>query len=240
MDTDDPLKSFTLDSRTTEQRLFNTDDTLAAATHGLELLESIQFEITDPGFLAEARARRFREIPPVQRQAAAKKLHMGLRILSVFGPATTLALQSLKSTEPTFAAWWEPRSRALRADPLSRYFWDMRVDMAHRGSAGLYHVNTALDLQVLEGGNLTCSATISLLLHESPRPDEDDAYTLGTAYLETLGGLVSEAWREFSPITETLGVRPQIGRPTPKLIYTPAGGQAVEVELERVNPDGCT
>ena len=77
----------------------------------------------------------------------------GLRNLVVFGHATTQAIQNLRSVEPAFDEWYGPVQAELRADPLMKFFWDLRSQILKEGSAGpignavhIKHLNTK-DLQ---------------------------------------------------------------------------------------------
>ena len=57
----------------------------------------------------------------------------GVRNLIVFGRAVTNVLQNLRSTEPTFDAWYQPFVDQMRADPLLRYFYQLRSEILKEG-----------------------------------------------------------------------------------------------------------
>jgi hypothetical protein len=61
----------------------------------------------------------------------------GLRNLVVFGRAVTNVLQNLRSTEPTFDNWYGPVAEKLAADPLMRFFYDLRTQILKRGETGV-------------------------------------------------------------------------------------------------------
>ncbi|GAA2247897.1 hypothetical protein N1031_17850 [Herbiconiux moechotypicola] len=234
MSHDDPLDTFTLKKRTTEQRLFNADDTLAAATHGLELLQPEPFIIDERLWIDEFRAGRFTDVPPMTRQTIGRRLYMGLRIASVFAVSTTLALQSLRSTEPSFDEWWAPRSAELAADPLAKFYWDMRVDLAHRGASVLYNIVSKHELTDRSDPDAIVYGSIYMAFYKAPLPDgRVDAYDLTAEYLEKLGALVSEAWAEFSPETQSTGIRSPLKEGVPELTITPDGGEPEVIQLVR-------
>ena len=57
----------------------------------------------------------------------------GLRNVCVDGHATTQTLQNLRSVDDDFDGWYEPIREALKADPLMRFFWDLRTDILKKG-----------------------------------------------------------------------------------------------------------
>jgi len=202
-----------IDERSAIQRLQNADDTLNAAGRGLDLLEHWQFTTTDPQWILEARNGTIRQLPLAVRDEARERLSSGLRILTVFGPATTLALQALSSVEPGFAKWWSPRSAALGMDPLARFFWDMRVSFAHRGTAGFYNIVTRYDSVDLSYDTATPSGHIALEFLSSPTGSVVEAYELSVRYLELLGTILAEAWAEFAPQGRSTDPRRPVGLP---------------------------
>lgn len=58
---------------------------------------------------------------------------VGLRNLVVFGRAVTNVLQNLKSTEPEFEEWYKKYQDEMRADPLMKYFYDLRSEILKEG-----------------------------------------------------------------------------------------------------------
>src|SRR4029079_8468340 len=50
----------------------------------------------------------------------------GFRNAVVFGRNVTWALQNLKDAVPEFQAWYEARQEEMRADPLMKYFVEVR------------------------------------------------------------------------------------------------------------------
>jgi hypothetical protein len=225
-----------IDERTTAQRLRNADETLLTAGRGLELLEHWEFTTTDTEWIVEVRQGRVRQLPLIVRNEARERLISGLRIMVVFGPATTLALQSLSSVEPGFADWWAPRSRALRADPLARFFWEMRVALAHRGSAGMYNTTTRYNAVQLDDDDATPSGHIALEFLNSPRGKNADAYALGVEYMEMIGTVLAEAWYEFAPGESSTSPAQPLDVPSTSasLKYTDADGSSSEYQLVRM------
>jgi hypothetical protein len=51
----------------------------------------------------------------------------GLRCAIVFGPNTTWALQNLRNVVPGFEQWYAEKQAEMRADPLMKYFADLRT-----------------------------------------------------------------------------------------------------------------
>jgi hypothetical protein len=58
----------------------------------------------------------------------------GLKTTILAGRRVTFALQKLKSREPTFEAWYEPRQRDMGADPLMQYFNKVRTFLEHEAT----------------------------------------------------------------------------------------------------------
>lgn len=199
-DPESSLKS-AVRGRSIEERLWNADDTLRAAVHGLELLQPHEVSIDDPDALPKMLMGDSLGLSQEEKFEIARRLHMGLRIATTFGVATTLALQSLRGHAEGFGEWWKPRSSALRSDPLARYLWDMRVEVAHNGTTGYYHVMTQATIAVEQ-------AQRSVWLAFPNRFDgEDRAHVLIEKYLSELGIIMSDAWTQFSPATRSTGPR---------------------------------
>lgn len=60
---------------------------------------------------------------------------MGLMNVASFGRSVSFVLQGLTSVNPGFDAWYAPRVEEMRADPLLRYFVDLRNKIEKRGEA---------------------------------------------------------------------------------------------------------
>jgi hypothetical protein len=58
----------------------------------------------------------------------------GLRNLVVFARAVTNVLQNLRSTEADFDAWYAAYVAEMRADPLLRYFYELRSEILKEGT----------------------------------------------------------------------------------------------------------
>jgi len=58
----------------------------------------------------------------------------GVRNVAVFGRAVTNVLQNLRSTEPSFDAWYAPLVAEMRSDPLLKYFYELRSKVLKEGS----------------------------------------------------------------------------------------------------------
>ncbi len=115
-------------AKTTVEILSNAKQTLATANLGLQLMGTGT---------------------PDQRMA-------GLRNLVVFGRAVTNVLQNLRSTEPTFDQWYAPVVAEMRADPLLKYFYDLRSKILKQGSTSTtvhVHINTFSSRDITRFGN---------------------------------------------------------------------------------------
>jgi hypothetical protein len=58
----------------------------------------------------------------------------GFRNLVVFGRAITNVLQNLRSTEADFDSWYAPYVQEMQADPLLRYFYELRSEVLKEGT----------------------------------------------------------------------------------------------------------
>jgi hypothetical protein len=76
----------------------------------------------------------------------------GLRNLVVFGHATTQAIQNLRSLEQTFDDWYAPIRADMRADPLMKFFWDLRSEILKEGTAG--QIGDSLHIHHLDSHDL--------------------------------------------------------------------------------------
>jgi len=76
----------------------------------------------------------------------------GLRNVAVFGRAVTNVLQNLRSEEPTFDDWYGPQQERMRADPLLKYFYDLRSEILKEGTLGRVH--TELHVERLDSRDL--------------------------------------------------------------------------------------
>ena len=61
----------------------------------------------------------------------------GLSNLVVFGRAVTNVLQNLRSTEPSFDTWYKPVQEQLAADPLMKFFYELRTRILKQGDSGV-------------------------------------------------------------------------------------------------------
>ncbi len=59
----------------------------------------------------------------------------GIHDVVVFGRAVTNVLQNLRSTDPGFDEWYAPLQEEMRADPLMRYFYELRSSILKEGVA---------------------------------------------------------------------------------------------------------
>lgn len=62
----------------------------------------------------------------------------GLANVCAIGPATTQAIQKLRSVvdRDAFNAWYAPIQEEMKADPLMRFMWDLRINVLKRGGPG--------------------------------------------------------------------------------------------------------
>ncbi len=60
------------------------------------------------------------------------KVTAGLSNVAVFGRIVTSRLQLLRSADDRFDEWYAPRQEEMAADPLCRYFYELRTDIEHR------------------------------------------------------------------------------------------------------------
>ena len=99
-------------NKTTAGILRNAQDTLRTAEQGLDDLIN----------------------GPTARRVA------GLRNAVVFGRAVTNVLENLRHTEPTFDAWYKPKSKALSLDPLMKFFYKLRSEILKEGSVPVTNI----------------------------------------------------------------------------------------------------
>jgi hypothetical protein len=57
----------------------------------------------------------------------------GIHNVAVFGRSVTFVLQNLRSATESFDAWYEPIKEAMQADPLLRYFVELRNEILKEG-----------------------------------------------------------------------------------------------------------
>lgn len=70
------------------------------------------------------------------------RLRPGIMNLCVFGRSTTNVLQNLRSSEPTFDEWYQPKVKAMEADSLMRYFYKKRTEILKEGELGYTNVTS--------------------------------------------------------------------------------------------------
>lgn len=56
----------------------------------------------------------------------------GLSNVAIYGKIVTARLQTMKGHVPEFDDWYAPWKAQVAADELSRYFWDLRVQIEHQ------------------------------------------------------------------------------------------------------------
>ena len=61
----------------------------------------------------------------------------GLMNVAVFGVSVTCVLQNLRSVQPEFDKWYEPYKLQMAADPLMKYFWNLRSEILKEGKLQL-------------------------------------------------------------------------------------------------------
>lgn len=71
----------------------------------------------------------------IKREPARR--HSGLRNLVVFGRAVTNVLQNLRASEKDFDSWYEPYVQEMKADPLMKFFYELRTRILKRGETGV-------------------------------------------------------------------------------------------------------
>ncbi|MEJ7783294.1 MAG: hypothetical protein WKF96_00735 [Solirubrobacteraceae bacterium] len=57
----------------------------------------------------------------------------GLMNLFTYGRSVTMAMQTMKHTDPAFEAWWQPYQAMMKSDPLMQYFNKTRTEIMHEG-----------------------------------------------------------------------------------------------------------
>lgn len=57
----------------------------------------------------------------------------GLMNLFTYGRSVTMAIQTMKNTDATFADWWAPYQTRMSTDPLMKYFNTARTNVLHEG-----------------------------------------------------------------------------------------------------------
>jgi hypothetical protein len=76
----------------------------------------------------------------------------GFRNVAVFGRAVTNVLQNMRSVDrETFNTWYAPRQEAMRADPLLRYFYELRSEILKEGPP---EHSSSLTIDYLDGTEL--------------------------------------------------------------------------------------
>jgi hypothetical protein len=67
-------------------------------------------------------------------RAKPERRRAGLRNVAVFGRNTTWALQNLRGVVPEFDVWYQPKQEMMKADPLMRYFHDIRTQIEKKAN----------------------------------------------------------------------------------------------------------
>jgi hypothetical protein len=57
----------------------------------------------------------------------------GLMNLFTYGRSVTMAIQTMKHTDPAFTEWWAPYQANMSKDPLMKYFNTERTNVLHEG-----------------------------------------------------------------------------------------------------------
>src|SRR5262249_51882544 len=70
----------------------------------------------------------------LQDMVKPERARSGLRNAVVFGRITTWALQNLRGKVPDFDQWYSLKQEAMRADPLMRYFHNLRTQIEKQAS----------------------------------------------------------------------------------------------------------
>ncbi|MFN3948657.1 hypothetical protein [Microbacterium sp.] len=194
--------------RSTEQVLRNVDETLDTAADGLSLLEVDRYYYDGPIEFVGVPPEHLPTVPhtvsPEMVRAMAHPLTVqhrrGIRIAITFAVATSHALQNLRSREPGFDEWWAPRSATLRADPLARFFYQMRSTLLKEG--WLKATNVLSSYNVADERNWV---EVHTSFHNAPETHQGedirglDSLELLSLYLGDLGTIVSDAWAHFLP-----------------------------------------
>jgi hypothetical protein len=58
----------------------------------------------------------------------------------------TMTLQGLNTRTADGGSWWVAHSARLRADPVARWFWELRNDIEKRGTLGPHGISMTLNL----------------------------------------------------------------------------------------------
>jgi hypothetical protein len=122
----------------------------------------------------------------------------GLRIVVVFGRATTNVLQGLRGAVGTarFDGWYAPYVAEMRADPLMHFFYDMRTTVLKIGAPADLSQSVEIGAAV-PGGVRYTHAFPTPLTHLGLEVDGDEPERLARLYLDYMDRLVTEAEREF-------------------------------------------
>lgn len=115
---------------------------------------------------------------------------LGFCGVAVFGRSVTLALQHLRKWDrQAFDEWYGPWRDQMTADPLSRFFYDVRTEVLHGGVPNISYTLFAAGLDVPEPGTIRVSGRPLPTEHRGV-PIEDNSTLnlcrLYVAYLEEM------------------------------------------------------
>lgn len=125
--------------------------------------------------------------------AEAGQRRAGLMNLITYGRSVTFALQTMKSVDPDFEAWYAPYQEKMASDPLMRYFGAARNEILKEGQ-----LSAGAGVTVGAHGPVDLGALIAELSRQAP-PN-----TVGTFFGEARTG--GDGWRVLMPDGSTQNV----------------------------------
>jgi hypothetical protein len=106
-----------------------------------------------------------------------RRRRSGLMNLFTYGRSVTMAIQTMKHTDPGFADWWAPYQAKMTSDPLMKFFNPTRTDILHEGELA-----TSSSLMIGASGPVDVGALLAALGEQAP-PN-----TIATFLGDSLGG----------------------------------------------------
>jgi len=114
-----------------------------------------------------------------------RKRRPGLMNLFTYGRSVTLTMQTIKSVEPAFEAWWKPYQDKMASDPLMKYFNTTRTEVLHEGE-----LQTSNYTVIGQHGHVDMGRLVRELSQHAP-PN-----TIGTFFGDQHGG---NGWEVLMP-----------------------------------------
>ena len=126
------------------------------------------------------------------------RLLFGFLGVVVFGRSMTLVMQNLRTHDrATFDAWYAPWQREMQADPLMKYFSDLRTKVIHQDAPAIGIVLASVGTNARPVGSIT--------IEELPLPSshlgKSIADTSMTNLCEIYYGYLNRMFEAFAPVS---------------------------------------